>query len=579
MTIMVGEDWKPACDRHRRVSPARQQRSAAPPPAIDRRRYLRVLWFFAKVFLHLVWWDAFLRLPVLRVLRSDPLPRWTKLAARFRAVAVTMGGVLIKLGQFLSARVDVLPREVIRELAGLQDEVPAADFAAVVAQIEEDFGRPHGEVFREIRAEPLGAASLAQVHEAWLPDGRAVVVKVLRPGIDVLVETDLRVLGRVIGWLKWWRFVRQRVDLDWMVAEFTATTRRELDLRAEGENAERFAENFAGDEDVVLPRVFWQASADRTLTEENVAFIKVTDRAAMCAAGIDPAAVARRLYRVYMRQIFVHHFVHADPHPGNLFVKPVLRGGREDFQVVFVDFGMVAEIPPRLQAALRLFLMGIGSRDAGQVVQALRDAGYLLPGADLAQIEDAVEAVFERYWGIEIGRLNDLVMSDALPLWREFGQVLLETPIQVQVDLMFTGRAVELLNALTTDLDVAFNPWLELAPFAELLAAEVADKPWPVRAAELVDRARRLIDLPGRVDQVAHLTQRGRLTVRASLAPDARRQTDRLVRAVDRLGLAVVAAAMIGSGALLYDRQDPWLGLALLAGAVGVLVASRWWPR
>jgi hypothetical protein len=175
---------------------------------------------------------------------------------------------------------------------------------------------------------------------------------------------------------------------------------------------------------------------------------------------------------------------------------------------------------------------------------------------------------------MEIGRLNDLVMNEAWPLWREFGRVLLETPIQVQVDLMFTGRAVELIGALTSDLDVGFNPWLELAPFAELLASQAADKPWPARAAELFDRARRLADLPSQVDRVANLAQRGRLTVRSSLAPDSRRQLERLERAADRLGLAVIAAALIVSGALLYDRQ-PWLGAGLVASAVAAWLASR----
>ena len=536
---------------------------AAAPAAIDRRRYLRVLAFFARSFLVILWCDAVLRLPVLRVLRGDPVRRWTRIAGRFRGLAVELGGVLIKLGQFLSARVDILPSHVTRELAGLQDEVPPVAFDAIARQIEEDFGRPVDQVFADIRPQPAGAASLAQVHEARLLDGRPVVVKVLRPGIDVLVETDLRVIGRVIGWLKWFRFIRRRVDLDWMIAEFTATTRRELDLHAEGKSAERFAENFADDPGVLLPKIFWEASAARTLTEENVAFLKIKDRDAMRAAGIDPAAVARKLYRVYMRQIFVHDFVHADPHPGNLFVKPSAAGGGA-FQVVFVDFGMVAEIPPRLRAALRLFIVGLGSRDAG----------YLLPGADLAQLEDAFETAFERFWGMEIGRLNDLVMNEAWPLWREFGRVLLETPIQVQVDLMFTGRAVELIGALTSDLDVGFNPWLELAPFAEMLASQAADKPWPARAAELFDRARRLADLPSQVDRVANLAQRGRLTVRSSLAPDSRRQLERLERAADRLGLAVIAAALIVSGALLYDRQ-PWLGAGLVATAVAAWVASR----
>ncbi len=173
----------------------------------------------------------------------------------------------------------------------------------------------------------------------------------------------------------------------------------------------------------------------------------------------------------------MHNFVHADPHPGNLFVRPledapslaaeiasraaefaasavagepVKRTAGAPFQLTFVDFGMVAEIPPRLRAALRKFLIGLGSRDAALVIQSLRDAGSLMPGADLAQLEEALEAVFDRFWGVDLGRLNKMLWNDAAAIWQEFGQLLQETPIQVQVDLMFVGRALELLSGITT---------------------------------------------------------------------------------------------------------------------------------
>jgi len=541
---------------------------------IDRRRFRRLRRFFAGAFLHVFWCDVVLRLPILRLLRTDPIRRWSRIAARFRALAVELGGVMIKLGQYLSVRIDLLPPEVIRELAGLQDEVPAADFDAVARQVEEDFGRPLGEVFAHVEPEPVGAASLAQVHRARLPDGRSVVVKVLRPGIEVLVETDLAALGRAVRWLRWWRFVRTRVDLDWVLEELATTTRRELDMVSEGRYAERFAENFAGDPDVHLPEIHWEYSAPRTLTEEDVAFLKVTDRSAMEAAGIDPGEVARKLFGIYMRQIFVHNLVHADPHPGNLFVRPLPEEGR--FQVVFVDFGMVAEIPPRVRRALRHFLIGMGSRDAGMVVDALRDAGYLLPGADLAQLEEVLEAAFERFWGVELGRLNRLAMSEAVPLLREFGELLLETPVQIQADLMYAGRAVELLSALATDLDDTLNPWAEAVPFAEALAAEATERGFREQAVRFLDALRRLAELPWRASRVLDLAQRGRLTVRAALAPDARRELRRLGRAVDHLAVSVLAAALVVAGALVYRPEAPWPTVALAATGIALFLGSRW---
>lgn len=515
---------------------------------------------------------------MLRVLRSDPLPRWTAIAGRYRGLAVELGGVLIKLGQFLSTRVDILPLEVVRELSGLQDEVPAAPVEAIIEQVEADLGCPLAEVFPRFDREPLGAASLAQVHAAHLADGQEVVVKVLRPGIEVLVETDLGAIGQAIRWARAWKVVRQRIDLDWVEEEFATTTRRELDLENEGRNAERFGELFAGDPDVCLPRIHWPTSSRRTLTEENVAFLKITDIEGIRAAGIDPAEVARRLYRVYMRQIFEHHLVHADPHPGNLFVKPLPpaeRGDGPGFQIVFVDFGMVAEIPPRLRSALRRFVIGLGNRDAGEVIQAFRDAGYLLPGADLVQLEEAVDALFERFWGVEMGRMGKLAVSEVGTLWSEFGQLLLETPIQLQVDLMFTGRAIEILGGLTTELDEDFNPWQEVVPFADALARQAADRPWQAVAAELVDQLRQLAGWPANMARVANLAQRGRLTLRMALAPDSRKQLQRLERRVGSLSDALLAGAALVAGAVLYPEL-PWAGLVLMgAGAVWGLL-TRW---
>jgi predicted unusual protein kinase regulating ubiquinone biosynthesis (AarF/ABC1/UbiB family) len=556
--------------------PDRQDVAESPAPAIDRRRYRRVLGFFARAFLRVLWSDFALRLPILRVLRTEPIPRWTAIARRYRALAVDLGGVLIKLGQYLSTRVDILPIEVTRELSGLQDEVPAHDLAAITVQIEEDFGRPLGEIFVEFSAEALGAASLAQAHAARLTDGQPVVVKVLRPGIEVLVETDLKAIGRAIHWLKWWGFVRRRIDLDWVEEEFSTTTRRELDLRLEAANVERFAEMFRDDPEVLVPKVFWEVTARRTLTEENVAGIKMGDLEEMRRQGLETAVVARKLYQLYMEQIFTHHFVHADPHPGNLFVHPIKSsdGSPPGVQIAFVDFGMMAEIPPRLRAALRLFLIGLGGRDAAKVVQALRDGGYLLPGADLVQLEEAVESVFDRFWGLELGRFSRLVMQEMGPMWKEFGRLLLETPIQLQVDLMFTGRAIELLSGLVTSLDDDFNPWQEVAPFAERLAAEAAQKGWPLQAAQILERVQTLADLPFDLGRVAGLARRGRLTVRSSLAPDARKELQRLGNTADRLGTTVLAAAALVAGAILYGEFAP-LGLGLMGTAVFLAVLGR----
>jgi predicted unusual protein kinase regulating ubiquinone biosynthesis (AarF/ABC1/UbiB family) len=571
------------------ASPAVTAPAAASVP-IEWRRYRKMRLFVARTFAQALFWDVFMALPGLARFRRPAAERYRKIARRYRALAIEMGGVLIKLGQFLSTRFDVLPAEVIRELSGLQDEVPPHPFLAIVHQIEEDFGRPLGAVFSWIEAEPVGAASLAQVHRARLPGGEQVVVKVLRPGIEVLVETDLAATSLAIRLLKLWRRLRRRVDLDRLDQEFRAVTRRELDLHAEGGNAERFARDFAGDPRVYMPRVFWEQSARRTLTLEDVGWLKISGLAALEEAGIDRSEVARHLYQVYMRQIFVHHFVHADPHPGNLFVRPLpvageapfapgdpvsapAGGERRPFQIAFVDFGMVAEVPERLRGALREYLIGLGTRDAARVVHSYVLAGVLLPGADLRRLEQMHAALFDRFWGVRIGELRNVALAEARGLLLEYRDLLYEAPFQIQVDLLFVGRAVGLLSGLATRLDPGFDPWAETLPFAKQLAAEELRHGWRDIADAIRQQVMALAGLPRRLDSLAAKAEQGTIAVQASLAPEVRRTLERVDRAVRRLAWTVAAAALLVAGALLRAAAPAdWLALLLMALALAVFL-------
>jgi predicted unusual protein kinase regulating ubiquinone biosynthesis (AarF/ABC1/UbiB family) len=560
------------------------------PAGIDFRRYRKVRRFVARTFVEVFWWDVILNAPGLRRFRRPPLVRYQGIARRYRALAAEMGGVLIKLGQFLSTRVDILPPEITDELAGLQDEVPPEQLSDILRQIEEDFGRPASAVFAWIGPEPVGAASLAQVHPARLSTGEEVVVKVLRPGIDVLVETDLAAVRLATRLLRFSKTIRRRVDLGRLGAEITSTTLAELDLIAEGHNAERFAENFAGDSRVYLPKVFWDWSARRTLTLENVGWIKIADLAALDRAGIRRAEVARVLYRIYLQQIFEHSFVHADPHPGNLFVRPLPvegeasfppgapaplppAGEERPFQIVFVDFGMVAVIPERLQGALREYAIALGTRDAERIVRSYVSAGVLLPGADLRRLEEIHEELFQRFWGVRIGDLGATAFSEAEYFFRQYRDVLYELPFQMQVDLLFASRAVGLLAGLSTQLDPEFDPWAETLPFAQRLAAQELRRSWREMLSGGLAQLQILLGLPRRADAVLARAERGTLTIQSALTPEERKMIRRLERSVHRLSWTVVAAGMLIAGVMLRDSAPgpPWGWWLIGAGAAAFL--------
>jgi predicted unusual protein kinase regulating ubiquinone biosynthesis (AarF/ABC1/UbiB family) len=394
-------------------------------------RYRRIVTFAAGVFGQTIWWDGIFAFPLLDRLRPPPLQRWQAIARRYRDIATEMGGVLIKLGQFLSTRVDLFPPEITKELAGLQDEAAPDAWEDIAAVVETSFGRPLAEIFSHFEPEPMGAASLAQAHAARLPSGEDVIVKVLRPRIHDIVETDLKALRRIVDWLKHSRQIRRRMDLDMLLEEFIRTTRAELDFQQEMENLKRFAVDFTDVPHVYVPRIHEDFCSPAVLTLENVAYIKIGDMEAMTAAGIAPRKVAGVLYDAYMRQIFVSNFVHVDPHPGNLFVRPLpvddessdacerYRPGEpvpycenRPFQLVFIDFGMTAVISERLKAAMRTAAIGLGTQDAHKIIQAYVVAGALQPGTDLRRLEEIHQDWLNRIWGLRLGKIQETAFRE-----------------------------------------------------------------------------------------------------------------------------------------------------------------------
>jgi predicted unusual protein kinase regulating ubiquinone biosynthesis (AarF/ABC1/UbiB family) len=569
-------------------APERTESSSQTSYSVDLVRYLRVMRFFLTALLSIIWWDILLsNVPVVRYMAvHTAMRRWCGLARRYRQLAVQLGGVLIKLGQFLSIRVDVLPAEVIAELADLQDEVPAEDISRIHATIAQEFGRPAEAVFAWFAPVPEAAASLAQVHRARLrcpspsvPQDNAdadneVVVKVQRSDIRRIVETDLAAIRATGRLLQLYPPIARRVDMERLLNEFTNTTRAELDFIAEGRNAERFAQDFADDPHIVVPRIYWDYTTPRVLTMENVAAIKITDCATMRSCGINPEQVARRVYRAYLRQIFITNFVHADPHPGNLFVRPVgederaPESGDRQFQIIFVDFGMMAIVPERLRAQARELLLGLATRDARRIVQAYIDADVLLPGADRKRVEELHETLLKRLYGIKMNQLRYVAFNEAQNLWREYRDIIFEMPFQFPSDVLFVVRAIGILAGIATSLNPEFDPWAETLPFAEQLASQELSREWENWLDRMMEMMRTMWMMPARLDRLLTQAERGELATIASLAPNAERMLRRMERSLERLTWGVIFTSLLIAGVLLRLNEGPsWMSTTLLAAA------------
>ncbi|MDQ6740554.1 MAG: AarF/UbiB family protein, partial [Actinomycetota bacterium] len=378
----------------------RRDRADPVPGAGDTRaRYRRIL-RFAAWHLAVTWWfELFLpRVGLVKIAERTRTKRMRRFAQRFHVLAVDLGGLMIKVGQFLSSRLDVLPPEITDELAGLQDEVPAVPFPAIRTLAEAELGAPLEKVFAWVDQTPIAAASLGQAHRAHLRPADAadtgldsVVMKVQRPGIDAIVDVDLAALRKVGGWLSHVRLVSNRADMPALVKEFAQTSLEEIDYLNEAANAERFAADFADDDRVSVPGVVWERTTRRVLTLEDVTAIKITDSAALLAVGIDPALVAPVFASVMFDQLFTNGFFHADPHPGNIFVTPSADSSLErPWKLTFIDFGMMGEVPPKTRSGLRKLLIAAAARDGKGLVTAISDVGVLVPSADTAELERAM---------------------------------------------------------------------------------------------------------------------------------------------------------------------------------------------
>lgn len=550
-------------------------------------RYRRIVNYFARVILSLLWWDVVLvRLGFRRLAGRNREKRLQHIAESYRALAVDMGGVLIKAGQFLSARVDVLPQVVTDELAGLQDEVPAENFEQVRKLAEDELGATLEQRFEYFDEEPMAAASLGQVHRGSLrttppPDTESieddsrdagtinVVVKVQRTDIEQIIRTDLAALTTVGKWIKRYKPISKRADVPSLLNEFSRILFEEIDYLAEGRNAETFRANFAGRKDVRVPGVVWSHTTQRVLTLENVFGIKITEYDAIADAGIDRKQVARRLFDTYLEQIFHHEFFHADPHPGNLFVEKLPEG--DEWRLTFVDFGMVGRVPQNVRAGLREGVIAIGTQDARRVVEAYRLLDILLPGADMHLLEQAEAAMFERFWGKSMSELMEIDFDEMHEFAKEFRELLYDMPFQVPQDLILLGRCVAILSGMCTGLDPEFNVWEAIMPFAQSLLKEEVTGGWDFWRAEAVDIMKTTVFLPRRLDRTLDMMERGKLEVRL---PELTTHLKRLERVMRRLNGALIFAALLLGGVQLYTADETLLGGILLGGALITLVWS-----
>ena len=470
---------------------------------------------------------------------------------RVRCAMQDLGPTFVKLGQVMATRVDLLTPEWTTELGKLQNAVPALPFAQVRPQLVEDLGADPEAVFERLEETPLAAASLAQTHRAWLADGSAVVLKVRRPGIRDTVEADLRLMARLAEIVEERAPDLRRYHPAEVVQQFSASLRRELDFAAEGRNAERIAANFAGHDEVVVPRVYWEWTSERLNVQECLQGIAGTDLAAVDAAGLDRAQLAATGAGIVLKMVLEDGFFHADPHPGNIFYLP-------DGRIGVIDFGMVGRVSEQRRFQIVQLLHGLVERESAPVADVLMEWGEGGGEVDEARLQADVGAFVDQYRGVPLKDLHmGLMLTDVTTILRDNG-------LSLPPDLALMIKAFLTLEGMGRQLDPDFDMAGAARPFLQRVVLQrYSPRTLLKRGRRTALDAMELVgDLPRELRRLLRTARRGRLHLQVEVT-SLKAFGEQVDRAANRLTMGVITAALV-------------VGSSIVMNSAGGGVSSRW---
>ena len=480
---------------------------------------------------------------------------------RFRRMLEELGPTYVKLGQVLATRVDLLPPAWIAELERLQDQVPPVPFQAILPEMTAALGRPPQQIFSHLDPQPRGAASIAQVHEAVLADGTPVVVKVRRPGIVPKVEADLRIMGHLAALLEAEVPESRRYQPRRVVQQFAKSLRRELDLAAEARAVERFAELFADDPTVVIPRVYWDYTSPVMNVQDRIDGIPGNRLDLVDAAGLDRRLLAVRGANVVLKMVLIHGYFHADPHPGNVFYLP-------DHRLGLIDFGMTGLLTTERRNQIMDLLVALLRKDEQALLEVILEWTGDGPVDEARLASDLIEFVFN-YSSVQ---LRDISMGRLLS---ELTVIMREHQLVLPPDLTLLFKALITLEGLGRQLDPSFDMGEHVEPFIhQLLPLRYSPQAIAKRAERGVrEMTSVLMGLPRDLSRFFKELRKGR----AHIDLDLKRLDHfghQLDRASSRLTLGILTASLvIGSSIVMTIEGGPKIFGMPVLGFFGFLLA------
>ncbi|MDH3746783.1 MAG: ubiquinone biosynthesis regulatory protein kinase UbiB [Gammaproteobacteria bacterium] len=446
--------------------------------------------------------------------------RSAPLGERIRLALEELGPIFVKFGQAVSTRRDLLPRDIADELAKLQDAVPPFPAEQAVAIIETAYGQPVDEVFERFDREPLAAASIAQVHSAKIRNGPEVIVKVLRPGVEELIERDLDVLRKLAALAaKYWQHGKRLKPME-LVAEYERTIIDELDLMREAANTAQLKRNFQGSDMLYVPDIYWDYCRPEVLVQERIYGTPISDMDALREAGTNIQRLAENGVEIFFTQVFKHNFFHADMHPGNIFV---ITSDPDKPKYAAVDFGIVGTLSPEDQRYLAENFLAFFDRDYHRIAKLHLDSGWVPAGTRIDQLEMAVRTVCEPIFNKPLAEI-----SFAQVLTRLF-RVAQRFNVEIQPQMILLHKTLFNIEGLGRELYPELDLWKTAHP---VMKRWMADRVGP---QAFVDDLRE--NLPHLRDALRELPDAIRLLAERATNgnPNAQRQTEDLRQLRDEL--------------------------------------------
>lgn len=493
---------------------------------------------------------------------SKKIERLTQ-AERLRLAMEELGPTFIKLGQILSTRPDLVPPEYAEEFRKLQDRVPPLSPQIIRQEIEQQLDSTIEKTFAEFDDVAIAAGSIAQIHRACLHDGSQVAVKVRRPAIMPLLETDLDILAGLAYLVEHHMPGMEIFDPSGIVREFRRTLFREIDLTREGHTIERFAANFSKTDDIFTPKIYWEQSCETVLTMEYVDGIKITDYEDLNTQGHSRAKLADTIAKAILQQILVHGLFHGDPHPGNIFV---LSDGR----VCFLDFGMVGRLDDELRQQLSDLIVAILNRDAERIISQLIYSGEISDEIDRRQLKRELTEFIDDYYDLSLAEIN------TRRLVGDFIDLLNRHHIRFPADLILLAKALVTIEGVARELDPDFVLMTQLQPQIEHL---VRSRHSPnLNASDLLAVGREYSSLfrhlPQDIRELLLRINRNKFKIDVEHRGLQKLITD-LDRSSNRISFSmIIASLVIGSSLVMQTDKGPMLFDFPLIGLFGYSIAG-----